>query len=70
MYRRASAQSDAPASGGIPLGNLAAKLDMILAAIERGQIIALDGDKIVGGTAERMNAELGLISAGNTRNVR
>lgn len=70
VYRRASAQSDAPASGGVPLGNLAAKLDMILAAIERGQIIALDGDKIVGGTAERMNAELGLISAGNTRNVR
>lgn len=70
VYRRASAQSDAPASSGIPLSNLAAKLDMILAAIERGQIIALDGDKIVGGTAERMNAELGLISAGNTRNVR
>jgi len=70
VYRRASAPSDAPASGGIPLGNLAAKLDMILAAIERGQIIALDGDKIVGGTVERMNAELGLISAGNTRNVR
>lgn len=70
VYRRASAPSNAPASGGIPLGNLAAKLDMILAAIERGQIIALDGDKIVGGTVERMNAELGLISAGNTRNVR
>lgn len=67
---RAAAYQAAFAVPGIPLGNLAAKLDMILAAIERGQIIALDGDKIVGGTAERMNAELGLISAGNTRNVR
>ena len=67
---RAAAYQAAFAVPGTPLGNLAAKLDMILAAIERGQIIALDGDKIVGGTAERMNAELGLISAGNTRNVR
>ena len=38
---------------------LGAKLDRILAAIERGQIIALDGDKLVGGTAERMDKRLG-----------
>ena len=67
---RAAAYQAAFAVPGTPLGDLSAKLDLILAAIDRGQIIALDGDKIVGGTAERMNAELGLISAGNTRNVR
>ena len=38
---------------------LGTKLDRILAAIERGQIIALDGDKLVGGTAERMDKRLG-----------
>lgn len=67
---RAAAYQAAFAVPGTPLGDLSAKLDLILVAIDRGQIIALDGDKIVGGTAERMNAELGLISAGNTRNVR
>lgn len=67
---RAAAYQAAFAVPGTPLGDLSAKLDLILAAIDRGQIIALDGDKIVGGTVERMNAELGLISAGNTRNVR
>lgn len=67
---RVAAYQTATTAPGTPLGDLSAKLDLILAAIDRGQIIALDGDKIVGGTAERMNAELGLISAGNTRNVR
>lgn len=67
---RVAAYQAATTAPGTPLGDLSAKLDLILAAIDRGQIIALDGDKIVGGTVERMNAELGLISAGNTRNVR
>lgn len=67
---RVAAYQAATTAPGTPLGGLSAKLDLILAAIDRGQIIALDGDKIVGGTVERMNAELGLISAGNTRNVR
>lgn len=35
------------------------KLDAILEAIKAGQIIALDGDKMVGGTADRMNRRLG-----------
>jgi hypothetical protein len=35
------------------------KLDKILAAIEAGQIIAIDGDKLVGATAERMDNALG-----------
>lgn len=37
----------------------ASKLDKILAAIERGQVLLLDGDKLVGGTAARMDQTLG-----------
>lgn len=67
---RAAAYQAAFAVPGTPLGDLSAKLDLILAAIERGQIIALDGDQIVGGTVDRVNARLGLISTENSRNVR
>lgn len=35
------------------------KLDALLAAIERGQIILLDGDALVGATADRYDNELG-----------
>ena len=42
--------------GGDGLG---AKLDKILAAIERGQIIAIDGDKLVGATADAFDRRLG-----------
>jgi len=35
------------------------KLESILAAIEKGQVIYLDGDKLVGGTTSRMDASLG-----------
>ena len=35
------------------------KLDQILVAIEKGQVIYLDGDKLVGGTTSRMDASLG-----------
>jgi hypothetical protein len=38
---------------------LLGKLDKILAAIERGQVIALDGNALVGGTANKMNSALG-----------
>ncbi len=34
-------------------------LERILAAIEKGQVIALDGDAIVGATADRMDSALG-----------
>lgn len=34
-------------------------LEKILAAIEAGQVIALDGDLLVGGTADRMDRKLG-----------
>lgn len=39
--------------------NNGSKLDKILAAIERGQVLVLDGDAVVGGTADRMNRKLG-----------
>lgn len=35
------------------------KLDKILVAIKQGQVIALDGDKLVGGTVTRTDAALG-----------
>lgn len=67
---RVAAYQAATTAPGTPLGDLSAKLDLILAAIDRGQIIALDGDQIVGGTVDRVNARLGLICTENTRNVR
>lgn len=40
-------------------GSTAERLDRILEAIERGQVIMLDGDQLVGATADRMDNELG-----------
>ena len=48
----------APEAAAQESGVLSA-LDKILAAIERGQIIALDGDALVGATADRMDRVLG-----------
>ncbi len=47
--------------------NLLTKLDSILAAIERGQIITLDGDAVVGGTIDRIDSRLGQRRALATR---
>lgn len=38
---------------------LLGKLDSILAAIERGQILTIDGDHLVGATADRFDSRLG-----------
>jgi Na+-transporting NADH:ubiquinone oxidoreductase subunit NqrA len=38
---------------------LGAKLDRILAAIERGQVLMIDGDALVGATANKMDNKLG-----------
>jgi phage-related protein len=40
-------------------GSLASKLDAILTAIERGHVITIDGDQLVGATASRYDATLG-----------
>jgi phage-related protein len=42
-----------------PAEGLGAKLDQILAAIKRGQVIMLDGKALVGSTAARYDNELG-----------
>ena len=39
--------------------SIGSKLDLILAAIERGQVLLLDGSAVVGGTANKMNNALG-----------
>ena len=39
--------------------SLGAKLDRILAAIERGQVLMIDGDALVGATANKMDNKLG-----------
>ena len=53
---------------GADISSVAGKLDAILGAIKEGKIIALDGDKLVGGTIGRINTELGagLILAGRS----
>ena len=38
---------------------LIGKLDKILDAIERGQVLTIDGDALVGATAERTDSALG-----------
>lgn len=40
-------------------GDLGVKLDKILTAIERGQILTIDGDALVGATAAKMDSKLG-----------
>lgn len=40
-------------------GSTADRLDRILEAIERGQVIMLDGDQLVGATVDRMDSRLG-----------
>ena len=47
------------ASAGAEIGGLSMKLDRILAAIERGQVLMLDGDALVGGTVDRYDAAMG-----------
>lgn len=45
------------------------KLDAILNAVEQGQVIALDGDKLVGGTADKYNSAFGEMQILTERSV-
>lgn len=54
QYRTAATQAAAAGPAG-----LSDKLDAILAAIERGQVLTIDGRKLVGGTAAMYDTTLG-----------
>ena len=45
-------------------------LDKILGAIEKGQVLMLDGNALVGGTAERMNNKLGMMQVLSARGAK
>lgn len=45
-------------------------LDKILSAIEKGQVLMLDGNALVGGTAERMNNKLGMMQVLSARGAK
>lgn len=45
-------------------------LERILVAIEKGQILLLDGDAVVGGTADRINKKLGMMQVLSARGAK
>ena len=55
LHTRSMAAQPATAYGA----NFGEKLDKILAAIEKGQVLTIDGDTLVGATAKRMDNALG-----------
>ena len=59
LERSLSRPSSFGAAASAADSGLGAKLDKILAAIERGQVLMLDGDALVGATATRMDNKLG-----------
>lgn len=61
VFRAVQGQETARRSQGYQTqaNSTADKLDKILAAIERGQILTIDGDQLVGATADRLDSKLG-----------
>ena len=59
LERRLQHTFAAPESVSAAESGMLSKLDSILAAIEKGQVLLLDGDTLVGGTAQRMDNALG-----------
>ena len=59
LERRLQHNFAAPESLSAAETGMLGKLDKILAAIERGQVLLLDGDALVGGTVNRTDAALG-----------
>lgn len=49
----------APPAASVAETGVLAKLDSILSAIEKGQVLLLDGDTLVGATARKMDSSLG-----------
>ena len=59
LERRLQHTFAAPATVTAAESGMLSKLDSILAAIEKGQVLLLDGDALVGGTAQKMDNALG-----------
>jgi phage-related protein len=59
LERRLQHTFATPASVSAVESGMLEKLDKILEAVKQGQLIALDGDKLVGGTVGRTDAALG-----------
>jgi phage-related minor tail protein len=59
LERRLQHTFAAPETISAAESGMLSTLDKILAAIERGQIIAIDGDKLIGATVDAMNSALG-----------
>lgn len=50
--------------------SMVGKLDQILDAIKAGQVLLLDGNALVGGTAKRMDSQLGMLRVLSARGAR
>lgn len=59
LTRQLQASTAATTAGQLADSGILSKLDSILSAIERGQIITLDGEALVGATYERYDTKLG-----------
>lgn len=59
LTRQLQASTAATTAGQLADSGILGKLDSILSAIERGQILTIDGDALVGGTFERYDTKLG-----------
>jgi phage-related protein len=59
LERRLQHTFSAPAAATVAETGMLDKLDKILRAIERGQIITINGDTLVGATVDSMNSALG-----------
>ena len=59
LERRLSHTFAAPDAAAAAQGGLLAKLDSILSALERGQVLTIDGRALVGATAGQMDQALG-----------
>lgn len=69
LERKLNNTFTAPAAAAASGTNLLDKLDRILAAIERGQVLTIDGKALIGATADGYDAEMGRRRALTARGV-
>lgn len=60
INKRLNGPTSSQAAAAAANGGLFDKLDRILSAIERGQVLTIDGDALVGATAARYDSQLGM----------